>query len=228
VAPDDQLPRPGREIVGAILGSNPVADGLVASLARPGGDLTGLIASPPTVGTKQLKILKEVMPSMRRVAALWNSTNPVKIRQVEALRDAAATLGWTLLFAEVRRPADFDAAFQAVPASRPDALWVGQEPLMAANGARVAAFAVEQRLPAIYETRRYTNSGGLMSCGVQSVERYYRAATYVDRILKGAKPSEMPIEQPTVFDFVINPRAARAIGVTILPAVLNQATEILQ
>ena len=99
---------------------------------------------------------------------------------------------------------------------------------MAANAARVVAFAVEQRLPAIYETRLYTDVGGLMNYGVQSVERYYRAATYVDRILKGAQPSELPIEQPTVFDFVINLKAARAIGLTIPPTVLQQATEILQ
>jgi putative ABC transport system substrate-binding protein len=214
-------------IVGAILGSDPVAEGLVPSLARPGGNLTGLIASPPTIGTKQLQILHEVIPSMSRVAALWNSTNPVKVRQVEALRDAAAPLGLTLHSVEVRRQADFDAAFQAIQAARPDALWVGQEPLMAANAARVAAFAVEQRLPAIYETRLYTDLGGLMNYGVQSVERYYRAATYVDRILKGAKPAEIPVEQPTAFDFVINLSAARAIGLTIPPSVLNQATEII-
>jgi putative ABC transport system substrate-binding protein len=215
-------------IVGAILGSDPVADGLVASLARPGGNLTGLIASPPTVGTKQLQILNEVVPTVSRVAALWNVTNPVKVRQVEALQIAASTLDLTVLSVEVRRQADFDAAFQAVQASRPDALWVGQEPLMAANAQRVAAFAIEQRLPAIYETRLYTDAGGLMNYGVQSVERYHRAATYVDRILKGAKPAEMPIEQPTVFDFVINLKAARAIGLTIPPSVLQQATEILQ
>jgi len=214
-------------IVGAILGSDLVADGLVVSLARPGGNLTGLIASPPTVGTKQLQILKEVVPTMSRVTALWNAANPVKIRQVEELRVAASILGLTLLSAEVRRPVDFDTAFQTVQASPPDALWVGQEPLMAANSARVAAFAIEQRLPAMYETRLYTDAGGLMNYGVQSVERYYRAATYVDRILKGAKPADLPIEQPTAFDFVINLKAARAIGLTIPPAVLQQATEII-
>ena len=159
---------------------------------------------------------------------LWNASNPVKVRQVQALREAAATLGLTLDSVEVRRQADFDAAFQTLQASRPDALVVAQEPLMAANNVRVAEFAVEQRLPAIYETRLYTDAGGLMNYGVQSAERYYRAATYVDRILKGAKPAEIPIEQPTVFDFVINLKAARAIGLTIPPSVLNQATEIIQ
>jgi putative tryptophan/tyrosine transport system substrate-binding protein len=215
-------------IIAAILGSDPVAEGLVASLARPGGNVTGLTASPPGISTKQLQILKEVVPSIHRVAVLWNATNPVKIRQVQGLHDSASTLGLTLLSVEIRRQADFDAAFQAVQLSRPDALFVAQEPLMAANNARVAAFAIEQRLPAIYETRLYTDAGGLMNYGVQSVERYYRAATYVDKILKGAKPADLPIEQPTVFDFVINLKAAQAIGLTIPPAVLQQATEILQ
>jgi putative ABC transport system substrate-binding protein len=165
---------------------------------------------------------------MQRVAVLWNATNPVKVRQVEGLRRTAATLGLTLHSVEIQRQSDFEAAFRTIQVARPDALLVAQEPLMAANSARVAAFAIEQRLPAIYETRLYTDAGGLMNYGVQSVERYYRAATYVDKILKGAKPSELPIEQPTVFDFVINLKAARAIGLTIPPSLLAQATDVIQ
>ena len=215
-------------IVGAILGSDPVADGIVTSLARPGGNVTGLVASPVGISTKQLQILKEVLPTLDRVAVLWNANNPVKIRQVQDVHAAASVLGLRVVAVEVRRDADFDAAFHALVAARPDALFVAQEPLMASHSAEIAAFAVEQRLPAIYETRLYTDSGGLMNYGVQSTERYYRAATYVDRILKGAKPADLPVEQPTAFDFVINLRAARAIGLTIPPAVLQQATELIQ
>ncbi len=216
-------------IVGAILGSDPVSDGLVASLARPGGNVTGLVASPPGMTAKQLQILKEVVPALDRVAVLWNAGNPVKVRQMNTeVYDAASTLRLTVISTEVRREADFDGAFQATQASRPDALLVLQEPLMAANSARVAAFAIEQRLPAIYETRLYVDAGGLMSYGVQSVERYYRAATYVDKVLKGAKPADLPVEQPTQFDFVVNRKAARAIGLTIPPSILQQATEILE
>ena len=215
-------------IVGAILGADPVADGLVASLARPGGNLTGLVATPGSASGKQLQILKEVVPTATRVAVLWNANNPVKVREITNGHDVAATLGLTLLSAEVRREADFVGAFQAIVASQPDALWVLQEPVMAAQSARIAAFAIERRLPAMYETRLYVDVGGLMSYGVQSVERYYRAATYVDKILKGAKPADLPVEQPTAFDLVINLKTARAVGLTIPPSVLQQATEILQ
>jgi len=215
-------------VVAAILGNDPVADGLVASLARPGGNLTGLVATPGGIFTKQLQLLKEVIPTLDRVAVLSNANNPVKIRQVKDLQNAAPTFGLQVVPVEVRRDADFDAAYQVIVASRPGALLVTQEPLMAAHAAEIAAFAIEQRLPAMYETRLYTDAGGLMNYGVQSVERYYRAAVYVDKVLKGAKPAELPVEQPTVFDFVINLKAARAIGLTIPPSVVQQATEIVQ
>jgi putative tryptophan/tyrosine transport system substrate-binding protein len=158
--------------------------------------------------------------------AAWD---PVKIRQFQGeVQDAAVALGLRMLSFEVRREPDIEGAFQAIAAARPDALLVLQEPLMAANGGRIAAFAIEQRLPAIYETRLFTDACGLMSYGVQSVERYYRAATYVDKILKGARPADLPVEQPTQFDFVINRKAAQAIGLTFPSSVLQQATEILE
>ena len=215
-------------IVGAILAADPVASGLVASLARPGGNVTGLVASPPGITAKQLQFLKEVMPSLDRVAVLWNANNPAKITQLKDVQDVAPTLRLQVLSFEVRRSADFDAAYHAMIAARPDALLVLQEPLAASHSAEIAAFAVEQRLPAMYETRLFTDNGGLMSYGVQSVERYYRAATYVDKILKGASPADLPIELPTLFDFVVNLKTAQAIGLTIPPSVLQQATEILQ
>jgi putative tryptophan/tyrosine transport system substrate-binding protein len=215
-------------IVGAILGSDPVAGGLVASLARPGGNLTGLVATPPGVEAKQLQILKEVLPRLDRVAVLWNANNPVKRRQMKDVQDVAPDLDLQILSVEVRRDADFEGAYQAITAARPGALLVLQEPLMASHSAEIAAFAVEQRISAMYETRLYTDTGGLMNYGVQSVERYYRAAGYVDKILRGARPAELPVEQPTQFDFVINLKAARAIGLAIPLSVLQQATEVIQ
>ena len=215
-------------IIGAILSPDPVATGLVASLARPGGNVTGLSAVPPTLSAKQLQILKEVLPDVDRVALLWNVGNPAKIAQAKDVQDVAPTLGLHMVTAEVRRDADFEAAYQAIRTARPGALLVLQDPLMAAHSAEIAAFAIEHRLPAMYEVRLDADAGGLMSYGIQSTERYYRAATYVDKILKGAKPADLPVEQPTHFDFVINLKAARSIGLPIPPAVLQQATEIIQ
>ena len=215
-------------IVGAILGPDPVGSGLVASLARPGGNLTGLVAVPPGMTGKHLQILKEVLPGLDRLAVAWNAGSASKVNQFRDVQSVAPTLGLQLIPVEVRRDADFDGAYQAIVASRPDALFVLQDPLMASHAAEIAAFAIERRLPTMFEVRVYTDAGGLMSYGVQSVERYYRAATYVDKILKGAKPADLPLEQPTAFDFVINLKTARAIGVTIPPSVLQQATETLQ
>jgi putative tryptophan/tyrosine transport system substrate-binding protein len=177
---------------------------------------------------KHLQILKEVLPGLERLAVAWNASSPAKASQFRDVQSVAPTLGLQLIPVEVRRDADFDGAYQAIVASRPDALFVLQDPLMASHAAEIAAFAIERRLPTMFEIRVYTDAGGLMSYGVQSVERYYRAATYVDKILKGAKPADLPLEQPTAFDFVINLKTARAIGVTIPPSVLQQATETLQ
>ena len=215
-------------IVGAILGPDPVSSGLVASLARPGGNLTGLVAVPPGMTGKHLQILKEVLPGLDRLAVLWNASSPAKVIQFKDVQSVAPTFELQVLPVEVRRDADFDGAYQAIVASRPGALFVLQDPLMASHAADITAFAVGQRLPTMFEIRVYTDAGGLMSYGVRSVERYYRAATYVDKILKGAKPADLPVEQPTAFDFIVNLKTARAIGVTIPQSVLQQATETLQ
>jgi putative ABC transport system substrate-binding protein len=215
-------------IVGAMLGSVPVQSGLVAGLARPGGNVTGVSGLAAGYAGKLLQLLAEAFSSAESVAILWNARNAQKAAQLGEAQEAAPGLGLQLRSVEVRGDGDFEGAFGAIAAARVDALLVLQEPLMAANSARIVAFALEQRLPAIYEVRLFTDAGGLMSYGVKHLERYHRAATYVDRILKGAKPADLPVEQPTELDFVINLRTARAIGVTIPPSVLARATEVIQ
>jgi putative ABC transport system substrate-binding protein len=214
-------------IVGALLGPDPVAAGLVASLARPGGNVTGVGSLGRGWSGKLLQLLKEAFPGVESAAVLWNVTNVTKAAEIEELREAAPALGLRLRPVEVRGNGDFEAAFGAIAAARSDALVVLQEPLMAANSARIVAFALERRLPAIYQVRLFTDAGGLMSYGINSVERYRRAATFVDKVLKGAKPADLPVEQATAVDFVINLKTARALGLTIPPSVLAQATEVI-
>jgi putative ABC transport system substrate-binding protein len=216
-------------IVATILGGDPVGEGLVVSLARPGGNVTGLTAgSGGGLVAKRLQILKEVVPGASRVAILWNANNPTKTADVKEAADAAPSLGMQMISIEVRRADDLDGAFQAIAAARVDALMVFQDPLAAIHSTRIVAFAAEHRLPAIYEVRLWTEVGGLMNYGINSVEQFHRAATYVDKILKGASPADLPIEQPTKLEFVVNTKAARALGLTFPPSVLIQATEVVQ
>jgi putative ABC transport system substrate-binding protein len=216
-------------IVGAILGGDPIGDGLVASLARPGGNVTGMSAMTAGNGifAKRLQLLKEVVPAMTRVAVLL-APFMNKLPALQEVQAVAPSFGVQVVVAEVRRAGDLDAAFQTVVESAADAFMPFQGPLTAVHSARITAFAQERRLPAIYEVRLWTDAGGLMHYGVNSVKLFYRAATYVDRILKGAKPADLPVEQPTEFEFVINLKAAQAIGLGIPPAVLQQATEVIQ
>jgi putative ABC transport system substrate-binding protein len=216
-------------IVGAILGPDPVASGLVASFARPGGNVTGMAASsaPTEIATKRLQILRELIPSMTRTAVLLNPY-PTKVRDLEAIQAVAPSLGVQIVAFEARRESDLDAAFQAIAASRPDALMPMQDPLTAIHSARISAFAVEHRLPTMCEVRLWVDAGALMFYGIDSVKLFYRSATFVDRILKGAKPADLPVEQPMHFDLVVNLKAARAIGLTVPPSILNQANEVVQ
>ena len=215
-------------IVGAILGGDPIGDGLVASLARPGGNVTGMSAMTSGSGifAKRLQLLREVVPTMTRVAVLLT---PVmnKLPALQEVQSVAPSFGVQVVAVEVRSASDLDAAFQAVVESAANAFMPFQSPLTAIHSARIIEFAQERRLPAIYEVRLWTDAGGLMHYGVNSVKLFYRAATYVDRILKGAMPADLPVEQPTEFDFMINLKAARAIGLTIPPSVLQQATETI-
>jgi len=216
-------------IVGAILGPDPVATGLVMSLARPGGNVTGLSAgSGPGQDAKRLQLLKEAVPRLSRVAILWNPNNPEKVTESSEIQQFAPSLGLHTLSLELRRQEDIEGAFQTAASSGADALMVLQDPLTAIHSARIVAVAAERRLPTMYGVRLWTEAGGLMHYGINSVALFRRAATYVDKILKGAKPADLPVEQPTTYDFVVNLKAAQAIGLTIPQSVLAQATEILQ
>lgn len=199
-------------IVGAILGPDPVGAGFAAGLARPGGNITGLSATVAGgITSKQLEILPEVAPGMRRLAILWNANNPAKGSNVQEAEVAAGQFGVQIECVEIRAGRDMDGALRTIAESRPDALMVLQDPLTAGSSVRITAFAVEQRLPAIYEVRLWTDAVGLMHYGPNTVELVRRAASYVDRILNGARPADLPIEQPTVFELTINLKVAQAI-----------------
>ncbi len=208
--------------------ADPVGTGLVASLARPGGNITGLSDFNLGVVTKRLELLKEVVPTASRVAVLLNPANPTNPPQLKEIQAAAPALGVTLLPVEAKGPDDIDRAFAVMRNERPGALIVFGDLMFGTHQRRIAELAVKSRLPAIWAVRENVNAGGLMSYGTNFDALYRRAATYVDRILKGTKPSDLPVEQPTKFEFVINLRTARALGLTIPPAVLARADTIIE
>ena len=212
-------------------GSDPVEAGLVESLARPGGNVTGLTTLNSELGGKRLELLKEAVPKLARVAVLYNpASSPGTTREVkEVLPVAARALGLTIQPWEVRAAEDFDKVFAAISKWRPDGLYVGsRNPLMAAYEKRIVGFALKSRLPSAYDRREAVDAGGLMSYGADLADRYRRIATYVDKILKGAKPADLPVEQPTKFEFIINLKAAKQIGVTIPPNVLARADKVIR
>ena len=214
-------------IVMAAVG-DPVATGLVASLARPGGNLTGPSLMLPELIGKQLELLKEVVPKVSRVAVLWNSANPLGPPQMREAEGAARALRVRLQLLDVRDPNDFDTAFAAMTKERAGALLVIPDVVFVTHRARVADLAAKSRLPAVYWTRELVEAGGLMAYGANIPDMYRRAATYVDKILKGTKPGDLPIEQPTRFELVINLKTAKALGLTIPQSVLLRADEVIQ
>jgi putative tryptophan/tyrosine transport system substrate-binding protein len=208
--------------------SDPVESGLVGSLARPGGNVTGLSLMHPDLTGKRLELLKEVIPKLSRLAVLSNSANPIippLLRETEA---AARALGIQLQVVEVRGPTEFDGAFSAMTRDRAGALVVLPDGIFQNERRRIAALAVKSRLPAMYAWREAVEDGGLMSYGASVPDIFRRAATYVDKILKGAKPAELPVEQPIKFEFVINLKAAKQIGLTIPPNVLARADKVIK
>jgi len=210
-------------------GIDPIGVGFIAGLARPGGNITGLTAdvTADTWG-KRLELVKEIVPRASRVAVLWNPDFPGMPSAWKATEDAARTLGVRLQSVEVRRLDDFDPGFTAIIQQRPVALLVIADPLTYTRRREIAATAARNRIPAIYGFREATDEGGLMSYGVNIPALYRRAAVYVDKILKGAKPSDLPVEQPTKFELVINLKTAKAIGLTIPPSLLLRADEVIQ
>jgi putative tryptophan/tyrosine transport system substrate-binding protein len=215
-------------MVGA--GRDPVRAGLVESLARPGGNVTGLTTLSRELGGKRLELLKEAVSKVARVAVLYDPAIPGTTREVkEELPTAARALGLTVQPWEVRAADDFEKVFAALNKQRPDGLFVpGGGQLMNANRKRIADLALKSRLPSVYGTKEYVEAGGLMSYGADQADSSQRVAYYVDRILKGAKPADLPVEQPTKFEFVINLKTAKQIGVTIPPEVLARANRLIK
>jgi ABC-type uncharacterized transport system substrate-binding protein len=209
--------------------TDPVALGLVASLARPGGNLTGVSNLAPELGGKRLELLKELVPQLARVAALGDPSSPSHAPQWRETERAARLFGVQVHSVEVREPnPDFAGAFAAITRERADALLTLAQPLIEVYQQQIADFTVTQRLPAIFHRRGFVDAGGLMSYGANAADLYRRAATFVDKILQGAKPAELPVEQPVKFDLVINLKTAKALGLTISPVLLFQATEVIQ
>jgi putative tryptophan/tyrosine transport system substrate-binding protein len=210
-------------------GIDPVEAGLVESLARPGGNVTGLTNLSPELGGKRLELLKEAVPKLLRVAVLYDPALPSNVVQVnEILPVAARALGLTLQPWGVRAADGFEKAFAALSKQRPDGLYVGLGALVRANQKRIVGFTLKNRLPSMYQDRTAVETGGLMSYGADLVDSYRRVAYFVDRILKGAKPADLPVEQPTKFEFVINQKTAKQIGVTIPQSLLYRADKVIK
>jgi putative tryptophan/tyrosine transport system substrate-binding protein len=209
--------------------SDPVGNGFVASLARPGSNVTGLSSLAPGISGKQLQLLNEIVPRLSRVAVLGTSMPPAYAPLALDLRSkeldlTAGMLGVQLQYSEVRGLEDIEAAFQEAHRGQADAAVVLASPILEADRTRVSDLAAQHRLPTIYHASEFVEAGGLVAYGVSFIDLYRRAATYVDKILKGAKPGDLPVEQPTVFDFAINLRTAQTLGLTIPQSVLQQAT----
>ena len=207
--------------------ADPVGLGLVASLARPGGNITGTSLMAPELGSKRLELLKETVPKISRVAVLWHPRGAGRLewQQTEA---AARRLGVTLQSYEVRNADDVARALEAMTQKRPDAVIMFFDPLTSGYRVIISDFALKNRLPTIFGSREFAAAGGLMSYGPNIPELFRRAAVYVDKILKGAKPRDLPIEQPTKFELIVNLKTAKALGLTIPPSVLIRADQVVQ
>ncbi len=211
------------------VGRDPVEAGLIESLSHPGGNVTGLTGLAAELGAKRLELFKEAVPKLVRVAVLYDPTTPTTAREVkEVLVAAAPALGLIILSWEVRAADDFEKVFAALNKERPDGLYVAQGQLMNNNHSRIANLAVKSRLPSVGGSKGYVDAGGLISYGGDLADRYRRVAYYVDRILKGAKPADLPVEQPMKFELVINLKAAKQIGLTIPPNVLARADKVIK
>jgi putative tryptophan/tyrosine transport system substrate-binding protein len=210
------------------ISGDPVDTGLVASLARPGGNLTGLAIIGPELELKNLQLLKEIVPGVTRVAFLWNPDNPVWTHGLKRLEEAAPGLGVKLQPLAVRSPGDLEAAFVAATREKAGALLVSREGIFTLLRERIVSFTATHRLPAIYGQQSFIEVGGLIVYAADFLDILRRAGSYVDKILKGAKPSDLPIQQPTTFEMVINLKTAKALGLTIPPSVLVRADQIIQ
>jgi len=210
-------------------GSDPVAAGLIESLARPGGNVTGVTNLSGELGGKRLELLKEAVPKVARVAVLYDPANPTSVIEVkEVLPAAARALGLTIQPWKLRAVDDLEKVFAALKKQRPDGLYVPTGPRMTGNAKRIAGFALKSQLPSVYTRKDAADAGGLISYGADLPDSFRRVAFYVDRILKGAKPAELPVEQPTKFELVVNLKTAKQLGITIPQKVLARADRVIK
>ena len=211
------------------LSSDPVGDGLVASLAHPGGNITGLSVMSAELGEKRIQLLKEMFPKVvHAMDVLWNPDYVGMRARFEQAREAAPAVGLTVRSVEVRDIRELNAALNAIVREHPEALLILVDPLTLSQRKRIVDFAAEQRLPAIYESSDFVDAGGLISYGTNGRDQFRRAASYVDKILRGAKPGDLPIEQPTTFELVLNMSAAKALGIKFPDSILLRADRVVQ
>jgi len=206
---------------------DPVGAGLVISLARPGGNITGLTTQAPDLVGKRLQLLKEAIPRLSRIAVLWNAANPANVQPWREAQDAARALGVTLQSQAVRGPTDFERVFAAMARERPDGLLLIEDGLTIQHGKQIVDFVTQKRIPSMLVSEPAL-AGGLMSYGPNTVDLWPRGAALVDKILKGAKPADLPIEQPTKFELVINMKTAKALGLTIPQSLLLRADQVIE
>jgi putative ABC transport system substrate-binding protein len=208
--------------------NDPVGNGFIASLARPGGNITGLSALSPEISGKRLELLKEIVPKLSRVAVLGTSTQPGTAQSLKEVELAAEAFGVRLQYLDIPDPKGIASAFQAATKGHTEAVLLLQSAVLNPHRKQIADLAAENQLPAIYPQTEYTEAGGLMYYGANTPELFRRAATYVDKILKGAKPADLPVEQPTKFELVINLKTAKQIGLTIPQSVLYRADKVIK
>jgi putative ABC transport system substrate-binding protein len=210
------------------LAPDPVDSGIVKSLARPGGNVTGMSALAPDLASKRVELLKEIVPRAVRVAVLWNSSIQAKVAEWKDTQEPARSVGLTLRSFEVRSPEELDGALAAIGHDLPDALLTFTDGLMLAHRQRIGSFALAKRLPMISEVREFAEAGGVGTYGVNRADLWRRSASYVDKIARGANPGDLPVEQPTRFEMVINLNNAKALGLTVPPTLLARADEVIE
>jgi putative ABC transport system substrate-binding protein len=210
------------------LSADPIGSGLVANLARPGGNLTGMSALASDLAGKRVELLKELLPNARRVAVLWNPSNQSKVTEWKDTQIAAQSVGLTLLPFDAQTPAELDRAFEAIKREKPEALLAFTESFTLAFRQQIGAFALANHVPMVAELREFAVVGGLASYGTSRADLWRRSAAHVVKILRGANPGDLPVEQPTRFDLVINLKTARLLGVTVPPTMLTRADEVIE
>jgi putative ABC transport system substrate-binding protein len=207
---------------------DPVAEGIVSSLSRPGGNLTGLALLAQDLEGKRLEQLREMLPGAKRIALIWNPASPASAKPRQEAQDAALRLGLSVQWFEARNPPELQAVLATIPAQRVDAVMLLADPVLGFEREKILAFAAQHRLPAMYFWREFVVEGGLMSYGASLTGVFRRAAHYVDKILRGARPTDLPIEQPAAFELVVNVNTARTLGLTVPQSLLLRADEIIR